>query len=241
MLHYHGTPITPISALESLRGRNFCVSFARPDQIETVKRIAQCVMYDNGAFSCWRTGKTINWEKYYSFIEKHISLHNDWAVIPDVIDGDEKHNDYLLSQWPMSRNIGAPVWHLHESMFRLHNLAYAGYKRLCFGSSGKYRKIGSPEWMRRVETAFNMLCPNGGQPPIAIHMLRGISMCGSAFPFSSADSTNIARNHKRQSALGHNITDMASDIDGINCPLTWGVTEKLDESFIGSVCVWDFV
>lgn len=67
-----------------------------------------------------------------------------WAVIPDVIDGDEDANNALLVSWSL-RGLpkGAPVWHLHESLDRLQRLA-AGYERVCFGSSGSYAQIGTP-------------------------------------------------------------------------------------------------
>jgi hypothetical protein len=51
MLHYHGTPITPVDALYQLAGRCFCVSHIRPDDVTRVHQIGQSVMLDNGAFS----------------------------------------------------------------------------------------------------------------------------------------------------------------------------------------------
>lgn len=195
-------------------------------------------MFDNGAYSAWRTGKKINWCDYYMFIEKNINIHTDFAVIPDIIDGTEEENDTILRQWPFSRDYAAPVWHLHESYKRLHSLAYEGYRRICFGSSGEFSKVGDYLWLKRVEDAFNMLCPNGGQPPIAIHMLRGLSLCGSCFPFHSADSTNIARNHNRYSTI-YDIIDMVNRIDGANCPSCWNPTINIGNSFELNICNWD--
>ena len=48
MIHYHGTPITPIAALYELAGRNFCVSHAAPADVARVHMIWQTVMLDNG-------------------------------------------------------------------------------------------------------------------------------------------------------------------------------------------------
>jgi hypothetical protein len=43
---YHCTPMTPRAALEELGvGRNFCVSFWRPDDCEVVERVASTVMF----------------------------------------------------------------------------------------------------------------------------------------------------------------------------------------------------
>jgi hypothetical protein len=60
MIHYHGTPISPISALLEMHGRHFCVSHAAPDDVARCHQIGQSVMLDNGAFSAWKTGKTVD-------------------------------------------------------------------------------------------------------------------------------------------------------------------------------------
>ncbi len=49
MIHFHGTPITPKLALESMAGQHFCVSFARPDSLKTCLRIGQSLMLAFGA------------------------------------------------------------------------------------------------------------------------------------------------------------------------------------------------
>ncbi|PLU16204.1 MULTISPECIES: hypothetical protein [Sinorhizobium] len=41
MIHYHGTPISPVAALLELAGRHFCVSFARPDDVVRCHQIGQ--------------------------------------------------------------------------------------------------------------------------------------------------------------------------------------------------------
>ena len=50
MIHYHGTPITPIEVLYTLAGRHFCVSHMRPEDVQRCHNIGQGVMLDNGAF-----------------------------------------------------------------------------------------------------------------------------------------------------------------------------------------------
>lgn len=43
---YHCTPLTPRDCLETIgQGRNLCVSFWRPDDVEAVERIARTVMF----------------------------------------------------------------------------------------------------------------------------------------------------------------------------------------------------
>lgn len=221
MIHYHGTPITPRSELRRLRGKSFCVSFANSGDIVWCHRNGQSVMLDNGAFSFWKKGQSSNsWGPYYNFAHYWLTYPTTWAVIPDVIDGSESDNDRLIAEW--FHEIGsfkqsAPVWHLHESLSRLQTLTHL-HDRVCFGSSGGYRVPNSPKWRERVYQAFDMLCNGTGHVPCWIHMLRGMQFSGTEFPFSSVDSTDVARNHKRPT---NDIKDMASDWDELQCQPFW--------------------
>ena len=118
MIHYHGTPITPRGVLGQLPGRCFCVSFARPEQIRVCHEIGQSIMLDNGAYTCWTAGIPADWPGYYTWCGRWLQYPTTWAVIPDVIDGDEHVNDQLIDQWPFGYR-GAPVWHMHEPIHRL--------------------------------------------------------------------------------------------------------------------------
>lgn len=143
MIHYHGLPITPdTAAAEAVRAGHAFVSFRRPDQLGLAVEMAQSFAIDNGAFSAWRDGQPItDWRPFYAWADECRCIPAcDFAVIPDVIDGDEAANDALLSEWPLPRWFGAPVWHLHESMGRLERLA-AEWPRICIGSSGEFSTI----------------------------------------------------------------------------------------------------
>lgn len=213
-IHYHGTPISPRSVIETLSGRFFCVSHAHPADVKIVHQIGQGVMLDNGAFSAWRVGKPVNWEKYYDWSATWLEYHTTWAVIPDVIDGTEENNDSLILQWPHGIR-GAPVWHMHESISRLLRLAEK-WPRICIGSSGKYSTVGDDKWHWQMERAMNALCGNGPSP-VWIHLLRGMNLSGSRYPFASVDSTDIARNHNR----GKDASKMAARWDSFQCPARW--------------------
>lgn len=193
MIHYHGTPITPRAKLLELAGRHFCVSFAAPGDIKVCHEIGQSVMIDNGAFSMWRTGKPTDWPAYYEWVRPWLDYPTTWAVIPDVIDGTEEANDDLIDQWPFDDR-GAPVWHLHESLDRL-NLLRAEWPLVCIGSSGQYAQLGTPAWNRRMAEAMEICCDRSGVALTRLHMLRGLDLADGPYPFYSADSTNIARNH----------------------------------------------
>jgi hypothetical protein len=222
-IHYHGTPITPYPALLELRGKHFCVSYAAPQDIETVHRIGQSVMLDNGAYSLWKKGKAKpDWNAYYKWCEPWLNYATTWAVIPDSIDGSEADNNRLLNEWPFRINKGAPVWHIHESHERLQSLLNE-YPRICFGSSGEYAEIGTKQWHTRMATTFDYIY-NSYEPQElpAIHMLRGMSLAGSRYPFTSLDSTDVGH-HRKQNAPG----TMAKDWDSMQCPALWTIRERM--------------
>ncbi len=222
MIHYHGTPITPRERLYELAGRHFCVSAAEPRDVKICHEIGQSVMLDNGAFSFWMKGAIPEWDGVYDWMEPWLDYPTTWAVIPDVIDGVEDANNDLLDSWrDRGLSKGAPVWHLHESLYRLQWLTHS-YERVCFGSSGAYRDPGTDQWHRRVSEAFDAVADPAGRVPW-IHMLRAMSeAAGSHYPFASADSTNAARNHAgSQKREPTPIRVLADRSDALQCPARW--------------------
>jgi hypothetical protein len=201
MIHYHGLPITPASAaIAAVGGGHSFVSFMHPQQLGIAIEHCQSFAVDNGAFSAWKSGNPItDWSRYYEWVaELHRYPSFDFAVIPDVIDGDEKANDALISEWPWSaghaKHIGAPVWHMHESIDRLIRLA-CEWPRVCIGSSGDYATVGDAKWWQRIGKAMNNITDKNGLPVCKIHGLRMLNPdVFTRLPFSSADSTNIAQN-----------------------------------------------
>lgn len=196
MIPYHGTPITPETvAAEVLRGRHAFVSWSDSRQIGIAASLCQSFALDNGAFGAWRSGKPItDWPPYYEWagdLRRHPAC--DFAIIPDVIDGDEAANDALLAEWPLGV-FGVPVWHLHEGLDRLARLAGA-WPRVAFGSSGAYSDPGSGAWWGRMNEAMRVVCDEDGRPRVKLHGLRMLDPeLFTRLPFASADSTNIARN-----------------------------------------------
>ncbi len=102
MIKYHGTPFggSNQEAAEALIGRHALISFAAPQQLEVALEVCQSVVLDNGAFSAWKSKRIIEWDDYFKWVEK-IMYHPrlDWALIPDVIDGDEEANYKLIARW----------------------------------------------------------------------------------------------------------------------------------------------
>ena len=210
-IHYHGTPITPNRVLiEEMAGAHFCVSFAAPSQVKLCHQLGQSVMLDNGAFSVWKRGHEADWNAYYAWCEQWLVHPTTWAVIPDVIVGDERDNDGLLKQWPF-RDRGAPVWHMHETIARLEHLVRE-YPRVCIGSSGEYAEVMSEGWQRRMDQAWRRL---GSAMTPNVHMLRGLQLIRERWPFASVDSTDIARNHNRD---GNTASKMRARWDAGQCP-----------------------
>lgn len=234
LVHYHGTPITPRTVLHTLAGRSFCVPYPEPRDVDICHEIGEGVMLDNGAFSTWTRGLTPDWPGYYTWAERWLEFPTTWAVIPDVIDGDAEANDDLIEQWPHGLK-GSPVWHMHEPIDRLKALA-EDWPKVCIGSSGAYRIVGSPVWTRRMEDAMDALC-GSGPVPVWLHMLRGLDFAGSDFPFASADSTNVARNHAGTNS-GRRRRDaaaMAAEIDARQCPSRWRGGTPLPASLLEGI------
>jgi hypothetical protein len=226
LIHYHGTPITPQARLLELAGRNFCVSYATPYQAAICHEIGQSVMLDNGAFTFWRTEREPAWTEFALWALPWLDYPTTWAVMPDVIDGTEEENDalitWLYANHPDVWRKAAPVWHMGESLERFRRLCHA-YPKVCIGSSGQYAIVGSPSWHRRMEQAMNAICLSG-PVPVWLHMLRGMALSGSQYPFASVDSTDVAQNHNRPQNTPY---EMAKRWDAKQNPCRWEFREQL--------------
>lgn len=216
MIHYHGTPITPNDQLRRMAGRHFCVPFPRPDNLKICLEIGQSLMFDNGAFSVWTRGETLDVDAYYRWLEPILAPPH-FAVIPDVIGGTVEQNNALIDAWPRRWDaLGAPVWHLNEPLEQLCELIGVGWPRVCIGSAGEYRDIGTAAWCKRMDEAFNALQRSYGATP----WIHGLRMLGQSdrWPLASADSTNVAQNWSRDTGCAD---CKAARIDAQQAPAGW--------------------
>ena len=197
MIHYHGLPITPdSSAVKAIDAGHAFVSFRHRGQLGVAVECCQSFAIDNGAFSAWKSGEPIlDWTEFYKWAEQCKKIPScDFAVIPDVIDGNEAANDALLKECPLPYWFGAPVWHMHESFDRLERLMKI-YPRICLGSSGHYKIVGDDNWWKRINQTMKIICNEKGEPYVKLHGLRMLNPnVFTKLPLASADSTNIARN-----------------------------------------------
>lgn len=243
VIHYHGLPITPATAAAAaIQAGHAFVSFAHPGQMGLAVAACQSFAIDNGAFSAWKAGRSItDWSEYYEFAAHAKRQPScDFAVIPDVIAGDERANDALVDEWPLPRWFGAPVWHLHESLERLERLA-AEWPRVCFGSSGDYAQIGTNHWWMRMHHAMRTVCNDDGQPICRLHGLRMLNPeVFRRFPFASADSTNIGQNVGIDSAWRGSYTPptkearaqlMRTRIESVNAPARYDMSSLPQQEF----------
>lgn len=194
MIHYHGgRHSTQQVAVEIWRRRHALVSFADPGQLPIASEVAQSFALDNGAFSVWKQGITVDWKRYYGWVEEWMRHPGfDWAVIPDVIDGAEEENDALVAAWPLPRHLGVPVWHMHESFERLRRLCES-WQRIALGSSGKYSVPGTAAWWQRMGQAMEVACENG-RPITKLHGLRMLNPAIYQYlPLGSGDSATVSR------------------------------------------------
>jgi hypothetical protein len=218
MIHYHGTPITPNEQMLRMAGRHFCVSFAYPQQFKLALQIGQSVMFDNGAFSAYTAGTPFDEAGYYKWLEP-VLAHPHWAVVPDVIGGSIEQQAELAGRWPHGREFAAPVWHLGLPFGYLFDLVEK-WPRICLGSSAEYWDVGGANWCRRMDETFNVLAQRYNRLPW-LHGLRMLGMGGERWPLASADSTNVAQNHKRDTGCAE---CKARVIDAVQCPTTWNQT-----------------
>ncbi len=216
MIHYHGTPITPKSALDSMAGEHFCVSYFRPDSLKTCLRIGQSLMLDNGAFSCFTRKVPFDLKGFYEWVDPILG-HPHWAVVPDSIGGSVEMQREMVKTWPFPKQFGIPVWHLNLPISYLLELC-DDWRRVCFGSSGDYWQVGSPKWSARMDEAFNAMSKAYGSRMPWVHGLRMLGQSGERWPLASADSTNVALHHAEQHVCAG---CMAKRINSQNPPTRW--------------------
>jgi hypothetical protein len=172
------------------------ISFANPEQAELAFACADSVALDNGAWPIFSAGNgSIDVFKYQEWVRKW--MHHpafDWCLIPDIIDGSEEDNNALIHRWGLPMHWSVPVWHMHESLGKLDWLC-GSWPRVAIGSSGEYINIGTGSWWNRMAEAMEMACDNDGRPKTKLHGLRQMDPAVfSVVPYSSVDSTNVARN-----------------------------------------------
>lgn len=194
--HFHGTPVWGDKGSVhriAVSGAGACVSHYRPDQLRASLEYASEVMLDNGAFSYWKNGQNPEWMRFYEALDEvydHPRLK--FFVIPDVVEGGEEDNDFLIRRIPGAfRDKAAPVWHLHESLERLARLC-DNWERVCLGSSGEYAVIRTEAWHRRMNEAFDTIYATRAVAVHGLRMLDGRVL--GRYPLTTADSTNLACN-----------------------------------------------
>jgi hypothetical protein len=207
-----------MKAIETMGGKHFCVSYARPDDLKRCLRIGQSLMLDNGAFSAKTRGLPFDRDGFYDWVEPLLA-HPHWGVVPDVIDGSEDEQREMVKSWPFRKEMGIPVWHLGLSISYLIELCDA-WGRVCFGSAGEFWQIGTLKWCHRMDEAFNALVNTYGRQIPWVHGMRMLGQASGPWPLASADSTNVALHHAEHLECAG---CMAKRIDSTNPPTKWNV------------------
>lgn len=198
MKHYHGTPLGKRGKedvlTKFLTGRHALIPYPRKDDLCVAMEVCRSVIFDNGAFTVWKQGGTLDVDGYIKWCDDwHRHPRFEWALIPDTITGTEQENDCLLDIWPESI-AGVPVYHMHESLSRLEMLIER-YKIIAIGSSGVWKDPGTYGWWQRISDIMDTVCDEEGRPKCRLHGLRMLDpKIFTVMPLYSADSTNAARN-----------------------------------------------
>lgn len=203
-IHYHGTPITPKAQLARMAGEHFCVSFANPSDADTCEGIGQSVLWDNGAFSFRERPVPLDERTLYEWLEPRL-YHPHRAVVLDKIPmpgqtgTSVEDQRAMVKRWPFPRDLSWPVWHLDKPLDYLSELVDE-WPGVCLGSAGDYWEVGSVTWERRMDAVFEHLARRGRLP-----WLHGLRMLGQvkSWPLASADSTNVAQNHGRDTGCAY--------------------------------------
>src|SRR5262245_9023159 len=125
----YGLPLNPLSALEELAGKSFCISYAHRHSKMKGRALGDAIrlvgsdgvlVVDNGAFTAHRTGERMS-EDYLERFEAWAAgilerCPSAIAVVPDVIGGTEEENAELVRLWWVDSDRSMAVWHLHESL-----------------------------------------------------------------------------------------------------------------------------
>lgn len=202
MEKFHGTPITPKEVFElSMIGKNCLIPWFDPRDLFRALEICNKVIIDNSAYSIHNSGKKVNWNDFYEWIQP-FKDKIEFFFIPDVIDGTEKENNLLINDY-FNRNEkkGVPVWHVDESIDRLEYLMSL-FDYIAIGSSGEYWELNTYKWNRKMDLAMRTICDENGKPKVKIHMLRCLKHeIFLKYPFYSGDSTNLAQNHSTYNSI----------------------------------------
>lgn len=199
MIKYHGTPCSPMKVFyEAFTDRNVLIPYPRPDDMKRAVGVCSKIILDNGAFSIWKKGISVDWNQFYLWVDKYID-RIEFFFIPDVIDGTEEENDHLIADYFLQgRTKGVPIWHVNESLDRLCRLIDS-FDYIAFGSAGEYSQLNTIKWNSKIKEAMGVVCDSDGYPRVKIHMLRCLDpKIFTKYPFYSGDSTNVAMNHNRK-------------------------------------------
>lgn len=216
--HFHGTPIWGDRGRvlqTAIKDGGAFISYARPDQIEQCLIHSSKIAIDNGAFSAWKRGLSIDWSEFYMWLFRYYHHPKmDFFIVPDVIDGSEDDNDRLIDSVPdMFKGKAVPAWHMHESIDRLVRLCEK-WPKVAFGSSGKYTEIRTKAWHSRMKEALTEIY---GERDLKtkIHGLRMLDgRVLGAYPIDTADSTNLACNVPK---FAVKYPDLTRNVEAMEC------------------------
>lgn len=204
-----GTPVTPKKLLPSLAGSSFCVSFADRRQIQDAIELVgqeEILVLDNGAFSIWKSGQgAIDREAFWLWANQVQAIcPQAVAVIPDVIEGDERANLLELS-WAVREGLAAfpertmSIWHMDDSLDYLETQARL-FNFVGIGSCAQFdvqrRRADYLARIREASDVIDQVEREHNRRPW-VHLMRGLGVFADLTRFESADSTNVARNHCR--------------------------------------------
>lgn len=225
-LHYHGTPISPVSALYELRGR----CFWRISQ--AARRRAALPRYRPVRDA--RQWRLLEVEvRQVDRLAGLLCLVRRLAGLSDDL-GDPAGRDRRAQPgagWSFQRMAarqtpgGSGLAHERTDRPALPSGRERVVARLHWLYGGVCRRVVEA-WVCRMDETWNDLARTFGRLP-PMHMLRGMQCSGLRWPFASVDSTDIAQNHCRPQNTPRG---MADRWDAQQCPGRWPLRDVFEQA-----------
>ena len=188
MMHFNGLQGGWISSPRFAAGRRQVHCLGSFGFGATAPKRPGCVgkfFMDSGAFSVWKSGKTIEVRSYISFLREHLSVIDVYAALDVIGDAEASFRNYVVM-----REAGLdpmPCLHIGEPLSWLEKYVEAGATYIGLGGIAQRAAGDRHQFLREVFQRF---------PDPAKVGFHGFGIASPAmwrqYPFRSCDSTTAA-------------------------------------------------
>ena len=188
MIHFNGLSGGWINSPRFARGRREIHCLGSFGFGATAPKVPGCVgqfFMDSGAFSVWRSGKTVRLEDYITFLKEYLEMLDVYAALDVIGDAEASFRNYVAM-----REAGLdpmPCFHIGEPFSWLEKYVEAGATYIGLGGVAQRSSGDRHQFLREVFQRF---------PDPAKVGFHGFGIASRAlwtqYPFRSCDSTTAA-------------------------------------------------